>query len=213
MTLLDRLLGRGVARDGTRRVVVVDTETRGLDPERDPMVAIGGVAVDEGGIDAGDSFEAVIADAPRGGSVSDIVVHGIGVEAQARGLPACDALAAYADWVGDARCVGFHAGFDRTVLRRAAASAGVRIDDRPWLDLATLAPVVAPARVVARAAGLDDWLDALGIGCSERHNAAGDALATAELYLFLRAAAAARGTQGFDALLALAGQARWLGRS
>lgn len=213
MTLLDLLLRRPAARGGAGRLVVVDTETRGLDPERDGLVALGGVAVDEAGIDAGDSFEAVIADAPRGGSASDIVVHGIGIEAQSRGLPARDALAAYADWVGDARCVGFHAGFDRTVLRRAAASARVRVDDRPWLDLATLAPVVAPARVVAREAGLDDWLDALGIGCSERHNAAGDALATAELFLLLRAAAAARGTRGFDALLALAGQARWLARN
>jgi DNA polymerase-3 subunit epsilon len=210
MSLFDRLLGRAVASRDVRRVVVVDTETRGLDPDRDPLVSIGGVAVDDQGIVPGDSFEVIVADAPRGAGAADIVIHGIGAQAQAGGMSAREALSAWHAWAGDAPRIGFHAGFDRKVLRRAAAAVGAEADRATWLDLAALAPVVAPSRVSPRGGGLDDWLEALGLGCGERHNAAGDALATAELYLWLRAAAAARGKPGFAGLASLAREARWL---
>ena len=44
---------------------------------------------------------------------------------------------------------------------------------------------------------LDDWLAAFGIECTIRHNAAADALATAELLLRLRSLAGRQGTRGF----------------
>ena len=211
---LFRWLGNG-ARPATAplgRWVVVDTETAGLDPDRDPLLAIGGVAVDDDGIRLDDSFEIVVRSAPAG-DAANIAVHGIGHAAQAAGTPAPAALAAFSDWAAAAPHVAFHADFDRVVLRNAFTLAGLPAAKVAWLDLAPLAAALAPDSEAKRGRSLDDWLAALGIECTLRHNAAADALASAELLLRLRAMAARQGRIGFDALVRTARQQKWLGAS
>ncbi len=192
------------------RWVVVDTETAGLDPQRDRLLAIGAIAVDDAGIRLDDSFEVVLRSEPAG-EAANIVVHGIGHGAQAAGVPAPAALAAFRDWAAHAPRVGFHADFDRVVLRNAGAASGVAADNVPWLDLAPLAAALSPDAHRRGTRSLDDWLGAFGIECAVRHNAAADALATAELLLRLRAIAAKQGRIGFDALVRTARQQKWLG--
>lgn len=193
-----------------RRCVVVDTETAGLDPARDALLAIGAVAVDDAGVRIGDSFEASV-QSESAPDVANVLVHGIGREAQRAGTPAGVALAAFDAYVAGAPCIGFHSEFDREVLARAAAAAGVRLARTAWLDAAELARALEPARYQRGIRSLDDWLAAFGVETTMRHTAAGDALATAELLLKLRALAARRGDRGFDALLRLARHRRWLG--
>jgi DNA polymerase-3 subunit epsilon len=192
------------------RWVVVDTETSGLDPSRDRLLAIGGVAVDDDGILLGDSFEVIVMGGPSG-DAANIVVHGIGHGAQAMGTPARDALTAFRAWAGDAPRVGFHTDFDGAVLRVADTGAGLAVDERPWLDLAQLAGALAPRARHSGDGSLDDWLRVFDIECSIRHNAASDALATAELLLRLRAIARAQGATSFHALVDAAREQRWLG--
>jgi len=216
MSLFKRLFGGGGDRDESAgdagRWVVVDTETSGLDPVNDRLIAIGAVAVDADGVLPGDSFEIVLRGASTG-EAANIVVHGIGQEAQRIGVPARDALTAYLDWAAGAPRVGFHTDFDRVVLGRALAAQGLPDDRRPWLDLAPLAGALVPDAYRYGGRSLDDWLAAFGIECAIRHNAAADALATAELLLRLRALAAKQGTRGFAALVKAAKQQKWLGSS
>lgn len=212
-TSIARLFGRGAhapETDDGARLVVVDTETTGLDPERDALVSIGAVAVVGDAVLPDDSFEVVV---QRDGPVDarNAALHGIGAAAQSAGTPARDALVAFNDFVAGARLVAFHADFDRRVLNRAGAAHGVDVDKRPWLDLAPLAAAIDPVRWRTGGRSLDDWLSAAGIETLARHSAAGDALATAELYLWLRARARAQGARGFDALLRAATQRHWLG--
>ena len=190
------------------RWVVVDTETTGLDPARDALIAIGGVAVVDAGVVPADSFEAIVY---RDGNVDqeNVVIHGLGHEAQRAGAPLPDVLAAFRAWVGDACLVGYHARFDRAVLSMAARRAGIDWPDRRWLDLAPLAAALGRSGAPGEGT-LDDCLAANGIACSARHHAAGDALATAELMVKLRARAARRGAVGFAALLDLTSERRWL---
>lgn len=215
MSLLARLFGRdrgGAAAQGPSRWVVVDTETSGLDPESDRLLAIGGVAVDEDGVRLDDSFEMVL----RNEDVTaeaNVVLHGIGHEAQRNGVAPVAALSAFAEWAADSPRVGFHADFDRVMLRQGYAAAGLQVAQQPWLDLAQLGPALAPETARYGGRSLDDWLAAFGIDVSGRHNAAGDALATAELLLRLRALAAAQGTRGFAALAKAAKAQKWLGQS
>jgi DNA polymerase-3 subunit epsilon len=196
---------RASARDEDARVVVVDTETTGLDAERDALVSIGAVAVVGGTVRPDDSFEAVVR---REGPVDarNAALHGVGA-----GTPAAHALRAFHDYVADARVVAFHGDFDRRVLQRATAMHGIAFDERPWLDLAPLAAALDPSRWTAGKRSLDDWLAASGIETLARHTAAGDALATAELYLWLSARARKHGARGFEALLRAAAQRKWLG--
>jgi DNA polymerase-3 subunit epsilon len=209
---LRRWLGGDTAATPTGRWVVVDTETSGLDPDHDRLLAIGAVAVDDDGIQLDDSFEIVLQGHPSG-DAANIVVHGIGHAAQAAGVPVRGALDAFRAWAADAPRVGFHTDFDRAVLRVAFAGAGLPADDRPWLDLAPLAGALVPEAYRYGGRSLDDWLAAFGIECTIRHNAASDALATAELLLRLRAIAAKQGTRGFAALVKAARAQKWLGNA
>jgi DNA polymerase-3 subunit epsilon len=77
----------------------------------------------------------------------------------------------------------------------------------PWLDLADVAAVLRPGR--ARRT-LDDWLQACGIDCAQRHQAAADTLATAQLLLHLWPQARAEGVADFRGLARLAARRRWL---
>jgi len=214
MARLRRWLGLDRPQRGARsqRWIVLDTETSGLDPDRDRLIAIGGVAVDEGGALPGDSFEVVLR-SDTGSSASNIVLHGIGRGAQANGVPAAEALAAFRDWARDAPRVGFHVDFDRIALARAFAQAGIADAPCEWLDLAPLAAALEPHAKRYGAHSLDDWLAAYGIECTVRHNAAIDALATAELLLRLRSMAAKQGASGFGALAKVARQKQWLGNA
>ena len=209
---LRRWLGRDTAPILAGRWVVVDTETSGLDPEHDRLLAIGAVAVDDDGILLDDSFEIVLQGDPSG-DAANIAVHGIGHGAQAAGVPVRGALDAFRAWAADAPRVGFHTDFDRAVLRVAFAGAGLPADDRPWLDLEPLAAALLPDAQRRGGRSLDDWLAAFGIECTIRHNAASDALATAELLLRLRAIAAKQGTHGFAALVKAARAQKWLGNA
>ncbi len=215
MTFGNRL--RGWLRRGSagavaanERMVVVDTETSGLDLARDLLLSIGAVAVDGDGIRLGDSFEVVLRNAAAG-THENVALHGIGYAAQREGVPAREALTAYRDFVAGAPCVGFHCDFDRQVLASAGKLAGVDLPSVPWLDLAQLGAALDPERYRQGGRSLDDWLIAYRLGVVARHSAAGDALATAELLLRMRALAAAQGAIAHAALVRLGQQHRWLG--
>ena len=218
MSLLSRWFGAGdqVAID-ERRWVVLDVETTGLDMHHDELLAIAAVAVTFDGaatprlaphIDLSDSFEAVLHHQSAGTDKDNILVHGIGVQAQRTGAPAREVLGAFERWIGNAPLLAFHAAFDRTMIGRAmkrTLGQGLR---NPWLDLAPVASALHPE---TRAHALDDWLDHFGIECAVRHQAAADTLATAELLLRLWPAARKTQCATFAGLSELARQQRWLG--
>lgn len=217
MTLARRLRewlqpGTKAAGAAEERWVVLDTETSGLDPINDQLLAIGAVSVVGAGIVLEDSFEAVLRSVPTGDK-ENVVIHGIGHEAQGSGIPAPEALAAFSAFVANAPCAGFHCDFDQVVLARSATAAGVALPLPRWLDLAQLAAALVPDGHRRGRRSLDDWLTVFEIDVVARHNAAGDALATAELLLRLRALAAAQRVFGFAGLVRLSQQHRWLGSS
>ncbi|HEX4944620.1 MAG TPA: exonuclease domain-containing protein, partial [Usitatibacteraceae bacterium] len=100
------------------RWVVVDVESSGLDAVSDSLIAVGALAVVDGGIDLADSFEVILRqDAPS--TVDNIEVHGIGGMEQTEGEDPGEALAAFLAFIGKDPLVAFHAPFDSTMLRRA----------------------------------------------------------------------------------------------
>lgn len=196
------------------RWVVLDVESTGLDPSRDRLLAVAAVAVrwkqGRPGVELGDRFAVVLADAARRWDKTNILVHGIGVGAQRRGLPPAQALSDFEAWVGTAPRLGFHVDFDRVLIERALRlhlpHAPTVPRDR-WLDLEPLAALTHPQ---VRGRSLDDWLAHFGIECLQRHDAAADTLATAELLLRLWPALQREGASGFGACRRLAASRRWL---
>jgi DNA polymerase-3 subunit epsilon len=182
------------------RWVAIDCETSGLDAARDRLLSVGAVAVRDARIDLSDCFEARVKQ--RAPSTADnILIHGIGGDAQLAGLPLLQVIQKLVAHVDDAIPVGFHADFDATVLRRHGFAR------RRWLDLAALAPALFPGR---KAKALDDWLAEFGIAVHERHDALGDAFSTAQLLLVALAEAKRQGVDTVEGLRAAQRAGRWL---
>lgn len=186
--------------DGARWVVI-DCETSGLDTARDRLLSVGAVAVQQDRIELAQSFAARIRQETPS-APANILVHGIGADAQLDGLLLQEVISNLAAAVGDAIPVAFHAPFDAAVLKRHGFRARA-----PWHDLAVLAPVLFPGR---KAKLLDDWLTEFGIATHARHDALGDAFATAQLLLIALAEAKRQGVQTVEALRQLEGGSRWL---
>jgi DNA polymerase-3 subunit epsilon len=209
-----KLFSRKAMPADASRWLVLDVESSGLDPSSDRLLALAAVSLRHDGgrpcIDLADSFEAVLrqpaATAPP--DKSNILVHGIGIAAQSRGVDPAAALAGFEAFVGSAPLLGFHVEFDRRLIDRAMqAMLGRKLGNR-WLDIADVAAVLRPH---SEARALDDWLQLCNIECAQRHQAAADTLATAELLLHLLPAARAEGVTDFRGLSRLAARRRWLG--
>ena len=190
------------------RWVVVDCETSGLNPKQDRLLSVAAVEVAAERIAAGRAYAAVLQQ-QEPSRVDNILVHGLGGEAQLGGDPAPQVLRQLTVFMNDAIPVAFHASFDKAVLARAFAQAGVPAKRRRWLDLALLAPVLFPDR---KAQDLDSWLAAFAIECAARHEALGDAYATAQLLLVMLGKARSEGIATVEALIRLASSAAWLPR-
>ncbi|MDR3393925.1 MAG: 3'-5' exonuclease [Parasulfuritortus sp.] len=190
------------------RYVVVDVESTGLDLTRDRLIAIGAVAVIGGRIDLTDSFEVVL----RQDTVSskdNILIHGIGGEAQREGMPPAEALAAFLGYLGKSPLVAFHVTFDETMIRRAMREYLGLDFKHPWLDLAYLMPSLLPEKARHYRA-LDDWAGHFHIANYARHSALADALATAQLLLAALPLAKRRQSRHYNSLRDLEKAQRWV---
>ena len=164
------------------RWVVIDCETSGLDAARDRLLSVGAVAVRDSAVELQEFYQAKVRQTTPSAS-ENILIHGIGGDAQRGGQPLAEVIAALAGFLGDGFPVGFHAPFDAAVLRRHGLHARSK-----WLDLATLAPALFSAKGRADSP-LEHWLGAFGIPPRARHDALGDAFATAQLRLVMLAEA------------------------
>ncbi|MBD8096430.1 3'-5' exonuclease [Pseudomonas fluorescens] len=167
----------------SQRWVVVDLETSGLHLNRDQVLSIGAVVIEDGAVDFSQMFERTL-QRTAGKLSPSVLIHGLGPSAIAAGSDPVDALLDFMAFVGDSPLLAFHAPFDQHMLSRALKeSLGYRLG-HPFLDVADIAPLLCPEANI-REAGLDEWINHFGLQVGERHHASADALATAELMLIL----------------------------
>lgn len=166
-----------------QRWVVLDLETSGLNLNRDQVLSIGAVVIEDGAIDLGRQFERTILQVDHKVSPA-VLLHGLAPSAIAAGSEPIEAFLDFMEFVGDSPILGFHAPFDQHMLARALKD---NLDCRlqhPFFDVAEIAPMLFQ-HVNPLQAGLDDWTRFFGLHAEERHNASADALVTAELALIL----------------------------
>lgn len=163
------------------RYVVVDVESTGLDLNRDRLIAIGAVVVEGGKIVLRESFEIVLRQ-DKVSTKDNILIHGIGGEAQREGVAPVEGLLDFLEFLGKMPLVAFHVTFDQTMIRRALDDYLGLDFKHPWLDLAYVMPGLLP-EYARRYRALDDWSGYFRISNYARHSALADALATAQLML------------------------------
>ncbi|MGQ7816078.1 3'-5' exonuclease [Metapseudomonas furukawaii] len=166
-----------------QRFVVLDLETSGLNMSRDLVLSIGAVTLEDGAIDLGNQFECTL-QRDTGKLSASVLIHGIAPSELAAGVEPAEALMSFMEFLGDSPLLAFHATFDQRMLGRALKQ---ELDHRlrhVFLDVAELAPMLCPEAGI-RNGGLDDWVEHFGLQVQQRHNAAADALVTAEIALIL----------------------------
>lgn len=190
------------------RHVVVDVESTGLDLNRDQLIAIGAVAVQGDQIVLADSFEVVLRQ-DQASAKDNILIHGIGGEAQREGEPPVQALLAFLDFLGKSPLVAFHVTFDETMIKRALRSFLGLDFKHPWVDLAYVLPALLP-EYAQRYRALDEWAGHFAINNYARHSALADALATAQLLQCVLKRASSRQANSYRQLQNLEQARRWV---
>ena len=174
-------------------MLVLDTETTGVDVRRDRIVSIAALPLHGARLYKAEAFDRLvnpgIAIPPAA-----IAIHGI-TDAMVGDAPSFADVARELRAVLEGRVlVGHNVGFDAAMLRRAAALAGVAWPEAPTLCLARLEAMLEPD-------GADLSLDAMarrrGIDVHGRHTALGDVLVTAELLVAMLPRLAERGVATF----------------
>ncbi|GGE72189.1 MAG TPA: 3'-5' exonuclease [Paenalcaligenes hominis] len=163
--------------------MVFDLETTGLDTRTDTVISIGAVRLTEQGIALGNSFYQVL-DIQVDLQGESQLIHGLTQKDLDKGCDPRQALFDFFHYSQNHIWLAFHAEFDRRMLKNAVLQhLGLIIDPQP-IDIAYLAPLLFPELATSHS-NLDDWLQVFNLPILARHNAAADALATAELLMIL----------------------------
>ncbi len=158
-----------------------DTETTGLEPSAgDEIIQIGAVRIVNGRVLRHESMDQLI-DPQRSLKAASIRIHGITAEMVA-GQPTIDViLPQFHHFAADTVLVAHNAAFDMRFLQLKEATTGIRFT-QPLLDTLLLSAVVHPNQESHK---LEAIAERLGIPIIGRHNALGDAIVTAEVFLRL----------------------------
>lgn len=163
------------------RLVVLDLETNGFSVAKDDVVAIGAVAIEGGEIHLSDQVDLILR-RPDVDIRDTVLIHGIGPQALSRGHDSAEAFRYLLNWINGDPLLAYCVPFDQPFLEKALRKQLKYRQNHGWLDVELMLPMVFPQQRLRRKS-LDDWAEYFGLQVSERHNAAADAMVTAELTL------------------------------
>jgi DNA polymerase-3 subunit epsilon len=158
---------------------VFDTETTGLEPSAgDEIIQIGATRIVAGKLRRQESFEQLI-DPKRRIASASIAIHGIRPEMLA-GRPTIEqVLPSFHAFARETVLVAHNAAFDMRFLQMKESAAGV-VFNQPVLDTLLLSAVVHPQQ---SSHSVEAIARRFGVAVVGRHDALGDALVTAEIFL------------------------------
>ncbi|MGI9449707.1 MAG: exonuclease domain-containing protein, partial [Geminicoccaceae bacterium] len=161
--------------------IVFDTETTGLDTASNHIVQIGAVRLASGRIERAGIFDELV---DPGVPIPEkaTAIHGISDEDVANAPNFAAIMPAFAAWAGRHIVLGYSIGFDLAMLKAEHDRAGLSWQRPRGLDIAHLVQLLSPK---LPSTSLDTVAAWLGIEIRNRHQALGDALLAAEIYLAL----------------------------
>ena len=166
------------------RYCVVDVETTGLGPERHEIVSFAAIPIDGGRIIAAGAIEGLVR--PRMElPAASIVIHGIVPADLEHAPPIEDAIETLLAAMAGRVLVAHSAWVERGFLGVAMRRRGVRLG-AATIDTATLGALLMHERHGGRPprdVGLGALATELSLPAHRQHNATGDALTTAQVFL------------------------------
>jgi DNA polymerase-3 subunit epsilon len=172
------------------RFVVLDTETTGIDTKKDNLLSIGSLAIDDFGLNIGDSIESVLYQKEHKANEA-ILIHGLRPTDIADGIQVQTALVDFIQHLSNSVIVAHHTGFDVAMLSKAIRQFYPDFKMYNYqLDTAKLAlkiDGIDPQKILIdrRQYTLDALCDRYEVEMFERHTAWGDAYTTGILFLKL----------------------------
>jgi DNA polymerase-3 subunit epsilon len=170
------------------RFVILDTETTGLNVEKDKVISIGAVSVSAKQVNIDDALEYYLPSEIV--NVESIKIHGILPNGRQERMDAETAVRGLLDYCKDSIIVGHHIGFDIKMLNKLIKPiVGDTLRNRT-IDTASLGIRLEQYNSYSYPVNPHQFsLDALcrryNIDMHDRHTAAGDAFITALLFLKL----------------------------
>ncbi|HEA21199.1 MAG TPA: 3'-5' exonuclease [Pricia antarctica] len=179
------------------RFVVFDTETTGLDIEKDRILSIGALSLQNESIAVKQSFEVFLYQ--HFYHADNIAIHGILEEESKPRITELEALCLFLNFIENAILVAHHAGFDRAMINQALKRHGLPKLKNKFLDTSTLYKqtlIDSPLLQRQEHYALDDLAEKFDITTVDRHTALGDAYITA--IAFLNILGKLKGKRGFS---------------
>ncbi|WP_229239753.1 3'-5' exonuclease [Echinicola soli] len=183
--------------------VVVDTETSGLDPKKDHILAFGGIKITNNRILVQSSREQFVQSKRK--NASSIKIHEI-LQPQNAVSPR-EFVRGFLPYLGSDILVAHHAGFDLAMLEKICEPLGLRKLQNPVVDTGDLAMRLEhgihydPSRINLRDYSLDKLCERYKVPVHDRHTAAGDAFLTAQLLIKLLKEAEKKGVVTYGDLM------------
>lgn len=168
----------------TTRFVVLDTETTGFDYEKDRMLCIGALVLQNNTIRIQDSFEVYIEQEHYNKATAQI--HGILKDFVLDRPKELEVLQQFLAFLGDSIIIAHHTTFDITMINKALERNGLPELKNRSLDTALLyKKTLLSSHLLERKDHytLDDLADKFVISKKDRHTAIGDAYITAIAFL------------------------------
>jgi DNA polymerase-3 subunit epsilon len=167
------------------RLVCIDVELTGLDPRTDEVIAFGAVPIENGRIQAAGAVEGMVRPSASRRAAS-IEIHGIMPRDLDGAPPLAEALAPLVTAISGRTPIAHAAWVERAFLGPALRRAGGRLP-RGIIDTAMLWRLLGILRdeVDPGYRQLQQITDALGLPSHHPHQALGDALTTAQVFLAL----------------------------
>lgn len=156
----------------------IDTETTGLDVRKARLIEIAVLPIEGAKLDADDQFETLL-DCGEAIPPEAMKIHGISAEMTAGAPRFADIHGRLCAALDGRVVIGHTVGFDVALLARECERAGLAPIRPLALDVRVLAQIVDPNLSTYSLEGLAAWL---GVAVTNRHRAAGDAIAAGLVY-------------------------------
>lgn len=171
---------------------VVDTELTGLSARKEEIVSIGAVRIRGLAIVPGESFTTMVRPSIPLPKISTLI-HRITPEAIAGAPPLADVLPGFVEFCRGTLVIGHHVGLDMEFLNRACRAQFGQAMANPCLDTMRMAMLWREQRSPSHyerfnlniSYVLTDLTEEFGLPRFPAHEALGDALQTAYLFLYL----------------------------